>query len=117
MTTSLRPLIRSPTRRAYPRLKLHEGVELKTINSPAGLNSREYAEVYRNSMTEFARVVSLSYQAVIGDVRDANFSSMRHAVLQDQATYRRIQRTVVEPGMYGILELWQEAMSVMEPGS
>ena len=96
------------------RFAVVQGVEFNTIELPAGLRTAEYAELKRSLLTRIAKGLGLSYQAVYGDIRDANYSSMRHAVLQDQATYRRVQR-ILEVGLQGIYERWALAMSIMEP--
>ena len=97
------------------RFAVVEGVEFNTIELPAGLRTAEFTELKRALLTRIAKTLGLSYQSVYGDIRDANYSSMRHAVLQDQATFRRVQR-ILEVGLQGIYDRWAKGMSIEMPG-
>ena len=97
------------------RMAVAGEMEVEMMGLPPGLRTAEFAELKRSQLTRIAKTAGLSYQAVYGDIRDANYSSMRHAMLQDQATYRRIQR-IVEVGMQGIYDRWVVAMRMEQPG-
>ena len=84
-----------------------EGIEIKSLDLPNGINTNQYNEYRRARVTKAARGVGLSYQAVFGDVREANFSSLRHAMLQDQETFMMVQ-SLVEHGMVDIHQKWAD---------
>ena len=81
-------------------LRLDPGEKLEFNETPADPN---YAEFVKSNIKTIARGVGLTYAAVSGDTREANFSSMRADEMISRRKCKQIQQLVLRPVLN---EIW-----------
>ena len=91
---TLESLERTSKKPASSRSVLPSGTRWQAAGSPQ-VTAEFYHRVRFGMLAEVARVVGISPITLIGDVADANFSSLRHAHLENISTYRRTQALAV----------------------
>ena len=90
---------------------LPTGTKWTPATVPSQVGGGVYLQVRRGMLTRIARSCGISYHAVTGDVSGANFSSLRHARLQDQATFAKTQGILLE-GITRIAMAWAEVQDI-----
>ena len=90
---------------------LPTGTKWTPATVPSQVGGGAYLQVRRGILTRIARSCGISYHAVTGDVSGANFSSLRHARLQDQATFAKTQSILLE-GIKRIAMAWAEVQDI-----
>ena len=78
------------------RVILPDGASWEAIQLPGQVGGGAFNATRQSILARIARAAGLSYHTVSGDVASANFSSLRHARLQDQATYVKAQGLLLE---------------------
>ena len=90
---------------------LPTGTKWTPATVPSQVGGGIYLQVRRGMLTRIARSCGISFHAVTGDVSGANFSSLRHARLQDQATFAKTQGLLLE-GLKRIAMAWAEVQDI-----
>ena len=73
------------------RPRLPQGTEWHGVDVSRAVNGQLYTDTRKGLIARIARGMGLSYNSLAGDLGEANYSSLRVGMIENQAQFRRVQ--------------------------